>query len=144
MKFIAILPFILPALAAEVFVVKAWSTGSGQMKNTQVFKVDSHPNVFSVGGNQGKEVFLTFGKDGTLYDQDGRGINVDPKTGEMGNSAPFGGKATPGFGVKGDHLVFNGKDEWRACPSGQNQFSLAMSKCVGGTPIVLQKVTTKK
>lgn len=144
MKFFAILPFILPAFAAEVFVVKASSAGSGQLKNTQIFKVDSHPNVFSVGGNQGKELFLTFGKDGTLYDQDGRGINMDAKTGEMGNSAPFGGKATPGFAIKDGNLIFNGKNEWRACPSGQNQYSLAMSKCVGGSPIVLQKVTIKK
>lgn len=140
MKFLAILPFVLPALA-DVFVIKAWSTQSDQFQNTQVFKVDSHPHVFSVGGNEGNELFLRFGDSGTLYDQDGRGVNMDPQTGEMGNVDPFNGQcATPGFSVNGDHLVFNGQDAWSACPSGENKFSLALSNCYGGTPIVLQKV----
>lgn len=113
------------------------------MKDTKVFKVDSHPHVFSVGGKEGKELFLKFGANGSLFDQDGRGINMDPNTGEMGNVAPFGREAaSTGFSIKGDHLVYGGKDAWRACPSG-NGYSLALSNCVGGTPIVLQQVIVK-
>lgn len=143
MKFLTILPFVLPAIASDVFVLKAWSTQSEQFKNTKINKVDSHPHVFSVGGNEGHELFLRFGKDGTLYDQNGRGVNLYSNTGEMGNVDPFTGKATPGFSVNGDHLIFNGKDAWMACPSGGNKFSLALTNCVGGTHIVLQKVDIK-
>lgn len=126
----------------DQFVIKAWSTQSDQFKDTKVFKVDSHPHVFSVDGNEGKEVFLRFQLDGTsLVDQDGRGINLDPNTGEFGNVAPFGrAEASKGFSLKGDHLIFNGKDAWRACPSAENKFSLALSECFGGTDIVLQVV----
>lgn len=142
MKFLAFLPLILPALA-DHFVIKAWSTQSNQFQNTKIYKVDSHPHVFSVGGNEGKELFLRFGTDGMLYDQDGRGVNLDPSTGEMGSVDPFNGQATTGFGVNGDHLVFRNQDAWRACPSAPDKFSLALSNCVGGTPIVLQKVDIK-
>lgn len=143
MKFLAILPFIIPALAADRFVIKAWSALGDQFKNTKIFKVNSHPHVFSVGGTEGTELFLRFGDNGALYDQDGRGINLDLTTGEMGNSAPFKGQATTGFGLKGDHLVFRNQDIWRACPSGPKTFSLSLSPCTGGTPIVLQKVDVK-
>lgn len=139
MKFFAILPLIIPALA-DSFVIKAWSTNSDQFQNTQILKANSHPHVFSVGGGDGYELVLNLGDNGTLYDQDGVGINLDGSTGEMGSVDPFGGQATPGFGFNGDHLVFNGQDAWSACPSGSDQFSLALSACVGGTPIVLQRV----
>lgn len=124
------------------FYLKAWSKEGSQFLNTPIMKVDSHPHVFSVGGDEGKELIVNFQDDDTsLVDQDGRGVNHDPNTGEMGSVAPFGREAaTPGFSINGDHLVFENRDEWKACPSGENKFSLADGECTGGTPIVLQVV----
>lgn len=124
------------------FQLKAWSTESDKFQNTPIMKVDEHPHVFSVGGDKGKDLEVHFsGDDGSLSDQDGRGVNHDSDTGEVGNSAPFGrGKPTPGFSIDGDHLIFEGKDNWRACPSSESEYSLANNDCVGGTPIVLQVV----
>ncbi|PVH18324.1 uncharacterized protein CXQ87_001245 [Candidozyma duobushaemuli] len=126
----------------DLFFLRAWSTKSDKFQNTPIMKVDEHPHVFSVGGDKGKDLNLYFFDDkGSLADQDNRGVNHDSKTGEVGNVAPFGRSgATPGFSIDGDHLVFEGNDNWRACPSGDDEYSLADNDCTGGTPIVLQVV----
>lgn len=133
---------VYPGDDKNSFQLKAWSTDSDKFQNTPIKKVDEHPHVFSVGGDKGKDLEVHFsGDDGSLSDQNGRGVNHDPATGEVGNSAPFGrGKPTPGFSIDGDHLIFEGKDNWRACPSSDSEYSLANNDCVGGTPIVLQVV----
>lgn len=124
------------------FYLKAWSTDGSKFQNTPIKKVESHAHVFAVGGDDGKDVILNFQDDDTsLSDQDGRGVKHDSDTGEVGNVAPFGREAaTPGFSIDGDHLVFENRDEWRACPSGDDKHSLADNDCEGGTPIVLQVV----
>ncbi|ODV66709.1 hypothetical protein HYPBUDRAFT_153424 [Hyphopichia burtonii NRRL Y-1933] len=122
------------------FGVVSIHTGS-KFQYAAIKKVDSHPHVFSVGGDEGKDVTLTLRSDGTLYDQDQKGIYVDPKTGEFGNVAPFGRQApSKGFKIKDGHLTYNGKDNWSACPSGDNKFSLANNGCTGGTGIALKVV----
>ncbi|QEL63027.1 hypothetical protein CJJ09_005220 [Candidozyma auris] len=100
------------------------------------------PHVFAVGGDEGKDLVVNFQDDGTsLVDEDGRGVKHDSNTGEVGSVAPFGREpATPGFGINGDHLVFEGRDDWKACPSGPDKFSLSDGDCEGGTNIVLQVV----
>lgn len=101
-------------------------------------KVESHPHVFSVGGDEGSDVSFTLKTDTSLVDQDGRGVYWDSKTGELGNVAPFGRQAaTTGFSIKDGHLVLDGKDNWKACPSGDNKYSLANNDCTGGTGIAL-------
>lgn len=103
-------------------------------------KVESHPHVFSVGGTEGEDVKLTLKKDGTLVDQNGRGILVR-SSGEFGDVSPWGDEnPSKGFAIKDSNLEFNGKQEWKACPSGENQFSLAVNDCTGGTGIALHIV----
>ncbi|QWW25435.1 hypothetical protein CA7LBN_004322 [Candidozyma auris] len=133
---------VYPGAPKSQFYLKAWSEEGDQFSNTPIKKVDSHPHVFAVGGDEGKDLVVNFQDDGTsLVDEDGRGVKHDPNTGEVGSVAPFGREpATPGFGINGDHLVFEGRDDWKACPSGPDKFSLSDGECVGGTNIVLQVV----
>lgn len=80
--------------------------------------------------NQGIELYLRFGDNGSLYDQDGWGINMDPQAGEMGYIDPYEGQqASQDFGVPEEYLFSNEMDSWMACPSGVDQFFLAMSEC---------------
>ncbi|CAK7913400.1 hypothetical protein CAAN1_20S01266 [[Candida] anglica] len=107
-------------------------------------KVDSHPHVFSVGGSEGSDISFTLLKDGSLKDQTGRGVNVDASTGEVGNVDPWGQEQpSKTFSVKDGHLVFNDKDGFYACPSGDNKFSLSVKECTGGTGIALHVVDEK-
>lgn len=107
-------------------------------------KVQSHLHVFSVGGTEGADVCLTLLTDGSLVDQDNLAIFHDPNTGELGNVNPFGTEQpTKGFAIKDGHLVLDGHDNWKACPSGTNKFSLANNDCTGGTGIVLHVVDPK-
>ncbi|ODV81874.1 uncharacterized protein CANTADRAFT_43909, partial [Suhomyces tanzawaensis NRRL Y-17324] len=112
-----------------------------QFQNAPIKKVPEHLHVFSVGGNDGSDLSLTLKQDGTLVDQDGRGIYVDPNTGEFGNVDPWGQeKPSSGFAITDGHLTYQGKDNWKACPSGDNKFSLANNDCTGGTGIALSVV----
>ncbi|XBA50430.1 hypothetical protein SBP28_005005 [Candidozyma auris] len=133
---------VYPGAPKSQFYLKAWSEEGDQFSNTPIKKVDSHPHVFAVGGDEGKDLVVNFQDDGTsLVDEDGRGVKHDSNTGEVGSVAPFGREpATPGFGINGDHLVFEGRDDWKACPSGPDKFSLSDGDCEGGTNIVLQVV----
>ncbi|CAK7909886.1 hypothetical protein CAAN1_21S01068 [[Candida] anglica] len=132
-----------PASGECNFGVVTIKSGS-QFQYQALKKVDSHPHVFSVGGSEGSEVSLTLQKDGSLKDQDGRGIYVDPSTGEFGDVDPWG-KEQPSksFSIKDSHLVFNDKDSFYACPSGDNKYSLSTKDCTGGTGIALHVVDQK-
>lgn len=115
-----------------------------KFQNAPIKKVQSHLHVFSVGGTEGSDVSLTLLTDGSLVDQDNVAIFHDPNTGELGNVNPFGTEQpTKGFAIKDGHLVLDGNDNWKACPSGTNQFSLANNDCTGGTGIVLHVLDPK-
>ncbi|SGZ50157.1 CIC11C00000003305 [Sungouiella intermedia] len=123
------------------FTLVAIHSGS-QFQYTPIKKVDSHPHVFSVGGDEGSNLEVSFQDDKTsLVDSSGRGINLDSQTGELGNVAPFGrAPATPGFSIVDGDLAYNGGQGWSACPSGENKYSLALSECTGGTGIALKVI----
>lgn len=125
------------------FDVVAISPGT-QFQNAPINKVFSHLHVFSVGGNEGTSITLTLLGDGTLRDQDGVGIFWDPNTGEFGDVDPWGvQKPTPGFYIENGWLNLNGESDWKACPSGDDKFSLANNDCTGGTPIGLAVVNER-
>ena len=112
-----------------------------QFQYNSIKKVPSHVHVFSVGGTDGSDVTLTLKPDGTLVDQDGRGIYVNPETGDFGNVDPWGiQKASTGFSIKNNNLVYNNQGNWKACPSGVDKYSLANNDCVGGTGVSLYVV----
>lgn len=112
-----------------------------QFHFNSIKKVDSHVQVFAVGGDEGKDVTLTLKPDGSLFDQDGTGIYVNPDTGEFGDVDPWGSqKPSEGFEIQEQGLAYNGKQNWRACPSGENKYSLANNDCEGGTGIMLYVV----
>jgi hypothetical protein len=131
-----------PSKEEGSFGLIAIHSGS-DVQNAAIKKVDSHLHVFSVGGNEGKDVSLTLKEDGSLVDQDGVGIFVDPNTGEFGDINPnsWGNeKPVTGFSIKDGHLLYQGKENWSACPSAPDKYSLANNDCVGGTGIVLKVV----
>lgn len=129
----------LATAAADSFGLRAIASGS-KVDNTPIYKVDSHPHVFSVAGNEGYEVSLTLASDGTMTDQSGRGIFVDPNTGEIGNVDPWGQQQkTSNFANNNGWLTYKGSDCFYACPSGDNKWSLtSKGGCTGGTQIKLQ------
>lgn len=119
------------------FNVRA-SAPDTQFDNNPIKKVDSHLQVFSVGGDEGNDVSLTLKSDTTLVDQDGRGIYVNGDTGDFGNVDQWGSQEpSKGFAIKDNHLVYNDADNWKACPSGSDKYSLANNDCEGGTGIAL-------
>ena len=127
---------------AGSFGLIAIHSGS-QVQNAAIKKVDSHLHVFSVGGDEGKPVSLILKLDGTLVDQDGVGILIDSNTGEFGdiNPNPWGTETpSTGFSIQDGKLAYQGKTDWKACPSAPNKFSLARTDCVGGTSIDLKVV----
>ncbi|KAG7193759.1 uncharacterized protein KQ657_000450 [Scheffersomyces spartinae] len=129
----------LASAAADSFGLRAKAAGSA-LDNTPIYKVDSHPHVFSVAGNEGVELSLTLYSDGTMTDQTGRGVYVDPNTGEVGNVDPFGQQAnSKNFGINNGYLTYKGSEDFYACPSGPNKWSLTVKGgCTGGTQIMLQ------
>ncbi|KAM9901271.1 hypothetical protein OXX79_004634 [Metschnikowia pulcherrima] len=126
----------------QKFGLVAIHSGSS-VQYSSIKKVKEHPHVFSVGGSAGEDLKLTLDTESsTLVDQDGRGINLDQNTGELGDVAPFGRQpATTGFSIKDGHLSYNGSQDWKACPSGDNAFSLSNKECTGGIDIALKVVT---
>lgn len=125
-----------PAASKKDFGLVAIRSGT-KFQHNAIKKVASHPHVFSVGGTEGEDLKLTLNADGTLVDQNGRGIIIRP-SGEFGDVSPWGDEAsTKGFAIKDSNLVLNGKQDWKACPSGENKFSLAVNDCTGGTGIAL-------
>lgn len=128
-------------VANKKFSLIAIHSGSA-FQNAAIKKVDSHPHVFSVGGTEGADLELTFQDDNSsLVDQNARGINLDAATGELGDVAPFGrAPATTGFSIVEGNLAYNGQQTWKACPSGENKFSLSNKDCTGGTGIALKVV----
>lgn len=125
------------------FGVIAIASGT-KFQNAAIKKVDSHPHVFSVAGNEGKDLELTLKSDGTLVDQDGRGVNLDSNAGELGSVAPFGREApTKGFSIADGHLVHDGNHNWFVVPSGDDKYSLSNKNSIGATGIVLHVVEGK-
>lgn len=125
------------------FGVVAINSGT-QFQYASIKKVAEHLHVFAVGGEAGNAVTFTLHEDGTLTDQDGVGINWDSNTGELGDVSPWGTeKPASGFSIEDGNLVLNGKNNWKACPSGENVFSLANNDCTGGTGIALHVVDQK-
>lgn len=122
------------------FGIIAIASGS-QVQNAAIKQVDSHPHVFSVGGNEGNDLTLSFQDDKTsLVDSNGRGVNLDSNTGEVGSVAPFGrAPATTGFSIADGELTFDNSKDFYACPSG-NGYSLSHKECVGGTGIGLKVI----
>lgn len=113
-----------------------------EVQNSGVMQVSEHPHVFSVGGSQGSDLTISFEDDKTsLVDSNGRGVNVDSSTGEVGSVAPFGrAPATTGFSISSEgHLTFDHSEDFYACPSG-NGFSLSDKSCEGGISIALRVV----
>lgn len=113
-------------------------TSGGSLNGRDIKKVDSHPHVFSVGGDDGVTVFLNLNSDGSLCDANtGRAIYLDPNTGEFGYVDPWGQQApTKGFTIDCDKgLCYNGCCTWRGCPSAPDKYSFTLStyNCIGGT-----------
>lgn len=140
MKLSTIFFAALATAASSQFSLKARTVDDKSLEKVPIKKVDSHPHVFSVGGNAGEDLVVQFQKDEeSLVDSTGRGVNVDPNTGEVGSVAPFGrAPATKGFSLLGKHLRFDNADHWRACPSGENQFSLTIKDGPGCKTIQLE------
>ena len=129
------------AQAGKKFGLIAIHSGSN-VQNAGIKKVKEHPHVFSVGGSAGDFLTLAFDSDNTsLVDQDGKGINLDQTTGELGDVAPFGRQpATKGFSIDNEHLNYNGSSDWKACPTGEQTYSLSKNNCTGGIDIVLRVI----
>lgn len=123
------------------FTLVAIHSGT-EFQYVPIKNVPSHPHVFSVGGDEGSNLVVSFQDDKTsLVDLTGRGVNWDSKTGELGLVAPFGRQAaTTGFSIINGDLALDGKQEWRACPSGTDRWSLATNDCTGGTGIALKVI----
>lgn len=110
----------------------------GILNGRDIKRVDSHPHVFSVGGGDGWTVFLNLNSDGSLCDANsGRGIYLDPNTGELGYVDPWGQQSpTTGFTIDCDKgLCHDGWCTWRGCPSGPDKYSMTLSSfnCIGGS-----------
>lgn len=113
---------------------------SSVLQYNSIMKVNSHPHVFSVGGIEGTEVEFKLSEDGTLVDQDNLGIYVDEHTGEVGIVSSSGvGKPSIGFSIENDNLIYNGNN-FLACPSGKDIYSLSVKDCEGGLGIALHVV----
>ncbi|CAN3373597.1 hypothetical protein DIURU_000595 [Diutina rugosa] len=107
-------------------------------QNQPIKKDDAHPHVFSVGGSAGRDLTLILKDDGTLVDQNGRGVFVG-NNGDVGNVDPWGEQqATGGFSVKDGNLYFNNEQSFYACPGGPNSFSLTVKGWDGCTGLQLK------
>lgn len=124
----------------DKFHLQVIRSGS-QFQYASIKKVPDHPNVFSVGGDNGEDLELAFSDDkSTLVDQDNRGIQIDSKTGEFGDVPPTGRtQATSGFEIKNGYLTKDGVTFY-ACPAGDNRFSLTTKSCDGGDSIALSAI----
>lgn len=121
------------------FMMKACSPGNS-VDGYVINKVDSHPHVFSVGGNEGCSVLLSIQDDTSMKDSSLRGVYIDPNTGEFGNVDPWGQEAaTTGFCKDNGYLLYNGNCDFYACPSGENKYSLVVKEgCTGGQKLKLK------
>ncbi|ODV64616.1 hypothetical protein HYPBUDRAFT_145247 [Hyphopichia burtonii NRRL Y-1933] len=137
MKFstLSILTFVAAAVADLKFDATVYAPDT-TLDGVAIKKVDSHLFVFSVGGDEGVDLSLTF-KDSALEDQDGTGVYVNSDTGEVG-SVSGTQSPTEDFSYANDILLYQGKSEWKACPSGENKYSLVTGvDCDGSTDIYL-------
>ena len=117
------------------FILVSCAPGT-PVHNQDIKKVDSHPHVFTVGGDEGSTVFLNLNDDTSMSDASGRGIYMDPNTGEFGNVDPWGEQQpSKGFTICPNGLCYNDNCNWRACPSAPGVYSFTQSDCIGGTDI---------
>lgn len=120
------------------FGVQVDGAGDSPLQSQTIKKVDAHPHVFLVGGGDGADLKLTLNGDGSLSDQDGREVFVGTN-GDFGNVSPWGSvPGTTGFSIKDGKLAYHDCENFFACPSGENQFSLAVSGWNGCTTIQLK------
>lgn len=150
MKLIALLSLILPALATAnpsgAFVLRAFGGPGYDFINNHIINPCGHqPDQFCIGNYGYPEFILSCDENGILYDQNGVGILINPKTGYMGSVPCEGCEPTPGFGFNGDHLIFEGKDSWKACMQltfrgDRADYVFSVADCDGGIPVVLKKV----
>lgn len=104
-----------------------------------IYRVDSHLQVFSVGGTLGKRIVLSLSPNGILQDLQGREVYIDPITSEVGFQVGKGGSQE--FSIQGLHLRYQGKEGFVACPAADHQYSLTFdSRCPGGIGVALRVV----
>lgn len=95
-------------------------------------EVNSHPFVFSIGGDEGKYLEVTLQNDGSLKTDDGKYVYSKPNNGEIGIAA-HDNEVTKGFYLEKNELK-NKNINFYACPSGENKYSLTSSSwdgCLG-------------
>lgn len=156
MKFsaLSILAFAAAAIASPTFPydsfeykfdAQVWLQNEGPLNGVAIKKVDSHPFVFSVGGDEGENLTLTLNdRKRTLIDQDGTGVYINPDTGEVG-SVSGTQSPTEGFEYSDDIVTYEGHTEWKACPSGENKYSLVYGKdCDGGISLDIKTANLQK
>ncbi|CAN3372040.1 hypothetical protein DIURU_001421 [Diutina rugosa] len=120
------------------FGVQVDNSGDSPLQGQNIKKVDAHPQVFSVGGNDGSDLRLKLNGDGSLVDQVGRGVFIGTN-GDFGNVSPWGSvPGTTGFSIQDGKLAYQNNKDFYACPSGENQYSLAVSGWNGCTTIQLK------
>lgn len=108
------------------------------VQNAAIKKVDSHAQVFLVGGSEGDDLKLTITTDGTLFDQNGRFVFVG-ENGDVGSVDPWGNQQpTKGFSIKDNRLAYQDSEGFFACPSGKDTYSLTVKGWDGCTGIALQ------
>lgn len=134
---------LAPALARPLkreTLFKLIADNGGDFQNVPIYKVPDHTQVFSVGGDEGYELILTLQSNGSLIDQDGIGVYINSDTGEVGITSAWDDvEPTTGFSYGDDnHLYYNNDQQWQACPSGDNRYSLTSSyECDGGSEITV-------
>lgn len=111
------------------------------LNDAQIKKVDSHPHVFSVGGDEGQWELLTLNLDDAhLIDSSDTAIHIIPETGEFGNIGSWGQDPSGPFDIVNDDLCYQGNCDWEACPTPDGRYSLIHSSgnCDGSTQIKLR------
>lgn len=114
------------------------SCGACSVNSAAIKRVEGHPHVFSVGGDDGTNVQFKVFSNGTMVDGTGRGIYVNSGTGEVGLVSPWSDQvATAGFSIVGNKLAFKNLITFRSCPAGSGAASLSVLDCMGGVSIAL-------
>lgn len=96
-------------------------------------KVDSHPEVFSVSRNEGKEVRFSFEENGVMYDMDGKRLIVR-ENGEFGE-VKEGEEPLTGFLQDGVLLLYKGDPWFYACQKAEDELYVYKTKKDGCTAI---------
>ncbi|GMM34566.1 hypothetical protein DASC09_018910 [Saccharomycopsis crataegensis] len=85
---------------------------------------ETHAQVFSIGrAAGGSPANLTLQSDSSIVDETGRGVYINPNTGDVGLVGE-GQKASTGFSFDGYEFLYQGNSSFFACPSGEDVYSL--------------------